>query len=147
MKKLNNKGFAITAIIYSIMLLFVLILASFLSILIGRNKRTDTLINSIYNDVVYEDINVFFKNDGTVYEEGVEYIINEEKANNMYVTKERAIYHFSMSGKHWETILPPNTIVINNKIKLNGDDDKLYYYIVTDKTTDESKNVNNYNEL
>lgn len=53
---MNNKGFAITSIIYGLMLLFVVILTSFIAILVGRSRRMDFLIEGIYED--FENIPV-----------------------------------------------------------------------------------------
>jgi len=43
--KLNNNGFAITGILYSLLILFVLVMASLLSLLVAKKNRLDVLIN------------------------------------------------------------------------------------------------------
>lgn len=157
MKKLNNKGFAITAIIYSIMLLFVLILSSFLQILIGRNKRTDALLTSTYDNISYDLIVVEFESDGTVYEgiikngrvmDRIKYSAKEdEETTDIYVTEKRSIYIFSYQSNGCISILPKNTIIINSNIKTDGDSDKLYYYVVTEEDDENSQDTSKYKEL
>ena len=48
---MNNKGFAITGILYGLMLIFILALTSFLSILVGKNRRIDELEKSVYENL------------------------------------------------------------------------------------------------
>ena len=55
---MNNKGFAITSIIYGLMILFVMVVSSFLSILVGRMNRMDELLEGVYETVGYEGIRV-----------------------------------------------------------------------------------------
>ncbi len=51
--KLNNKGFAITSILYGLLILFALLVASYLAILTSRKNRLDDIIENIekeYNE-------------------------------------------------------------------------------------------------
>lgn len=51
--KLNNKGFAITSILYGLLILFALLVASYLTILTARKNRLDDIIENIekeYNE-------------------------------------------------------------------------------------------------
>lgn len=45
--KLNNKGFAITAVLYGLLILFVVLVSSYLLVLSAKKDRVDTLVNEI----------------------------------------------------------------------------------------------------
>ena len=45
--KLNNKGFAITAVLYGILILFVILVSSYLTVLSARKNRASNLVNDI----------------------------------------------------------------------------------------------------
>lgn len=60
---MNNKGFAITGILYGLMLIFILALTSFLSILVGKNRRIDALTDSVYEKIKYETISITLLNE------------------------------------------------------------------------------------
>ena len=45
--KLNNKGFAITAVIYGLLILFVILVSSYLTVLSARKNRVDNLVKDI----------------------------------------------------------------------------------------------------
>ena len=46
--RLNNKGFAITAVIYGLLILFVILVSSYMTILSARKNRVDNLEKDIY---------------------------------------------------------------------------------------------------
>lgn len=48
--KLNNKGFAITAVLYGLLILFVILVGSYLTVLSVRKSRTDNLLNDMEED-------------------------------------------------------------------------------------------------
>ena len=50
--KLNNKGFAITAVLYGLLILFVILVSSYLLVLSVKKDRVDTIVNEIENDYV-----------------------------------------------------------------------------------------------
>lgn len=53
--KLNNKGFAITSILYGLLILFALLVASYLTILTARKNRLDDIIENNekeYNETI-----------------------------------------------------------------------------------------------
>lgn len=57
--KLNNKGFAITAVIYGLLILFVVLVSSYLTVLSARKNRVDNLVKDIetlYMDNYYSNI-------------------------------------------------------------------------------------------
>ena len=148
-KRLNNKGFAITAIIYGIMLLFVLILASFLSVLIGRNKRSDALLDSTYQNIKYDIYDIKINDDGSVLENDNSYTAKTgETTKDIYITKVRALYKFTYSnGNICNVILPKNVVVIDNTLRGESDNSKLYYYLVKDGDDNNSSDVSKYSML
>jgi len=141
---MNNKGFAITSIIYGLMLLFVVIVTSFLSILVGKNRRFDELVEGVYDSLEYETIEV------TINETKNDFTENE---NTTYVTKKRALYNFDINGEKCLTYLPRSVILITGEYKDPGNDsvkNNLYYYYQKDNseyTKKEAKDLNNYKEL
>ncbi len=59
--KLNNRGFAITAVLYGLLILFVILVSSYLLILSAKKNRLDNLIEdaeNIYNGVSSVDNNI-----------------------------------------------------------------------------------------
>lgn len=50
--KLNNKGFAITAVLYGLLILFVVLVSSYLLVLSAKKKRVETLVNDIEDTFV-----------------------------------------------------------------------------------------------
>ena len=51
--KLNNKGFAITSILYALLILFVLLVSSYLTILTVRKNRVDKITSKVENDYYF----------------------------------------------------------------------------------------------
>ena len=45
--KINNKGFAITAVLYGLLILFVILVSSYLLVLSARKNRVDNLVKDI----------------------------------------------------------------------------------------------------
>lgn len=125
---MNNKGFAITSIIYGLMLLFVVVVSSFLSILIGRNRRIDELIEGVYETLEFK--------------ENVVALTDFDLEKEVYVTPKRGMYYFSDSD--CRAYLPKSVVLITGESK-NPDDtsikDKLYYSV------NGSENVEDYKEL
>lgn len=61
--KINNKGFAITGILYGLLILFALLVASYLTILTARKNRLDNIIADIeaeYNENSYDNNNITY---------------------------------------------------------------------------------------
>ena len=126
---MNNKGFAITSIIYGLMLLFIVIITSFLSVLVGRNRRMDILMDSVYESL-YNEVNV---NENSF-----------DNSNNSYVTKKRSLYRFSINGNMCKAFLPKNTVLILGSFKDSSDvnvANKLYFKVGG------GEDVDDYNEL
>lgn len=83
--KLNNKGFAITSVLYGLLILFILLVGSFLTILTARKNRVDKITSKIEknyyfshtsDEITIEDIYTFrapytgkyiFNNDDNCY--------------------------------------------------------------------------------
>ena len=115
---MNSKGFAITSIIYGLMLLFVLTISSFLAVLVGKNRRMESITEGIYESIKYEVIEKSITGPTT------------------YTTEKRAKYVFTEQG--CSAYLPKNTVLItketyyyniNESSTITGDD--LYYCIAT----------------
>ena len=47
--KLNNKGFAITAVLYGLLILFVFLVGSYLTVLTAKKNRVDKITEEIEN--------------------------------------------------------------------------------------------------
>ena len=110
---MNNKGFAITGILYGLMLIFILVLTSFLSILVGKNRRIDELEKSVYESVKLSHITIE---------------LTDEVDKYQYTTLSNAIYTIKYSGRECNAILPINTVLISGNVKSNVvNDDKVYY--------------------
>jgi len=120
---MNNKGFAITSIIYGLMLLFVLMIASFLTILVGRNRRMDDLISSVQDTLEYETIEVTYNDSDNKFNDNISTIEDAD----IYVTPKRAKYNFSNIVSNCIVYLPKNTVVITNSIKTDSSLGTLYY--------------------
>ncbi|MBQ8193540.1 MAG: hypothetical protein IJZ46_05670 [Bacilli bacterium] len=48
--KLNNKGFAITAVLYGLLILFVLLVSSYLVVLSVKKDRVEDIVNEIEDE-------------------------------------------------------------------------------------------------
>jgi len=134
MKKLNNKGFAITGIIYGLMLLFVLIISSFLSILIGRNRRMDELVLGIYETLEYPSFNVVYDSNTNIFT--VDGTASENEG--VFVTKQRGKYTIGSCTMY----LPKNVVVISEKMKNPDSTLNKFYY-----KADGGQEVEEYTEL
>ena len=122
---MNNKGFAITGILYGLMLIFILALTSFLSILVGKNKRIDELEKSAYENLELKKETYNFADNDDDYK---------------YTTSSNGLYTFNYNGSICNAYLPSNTVVITSKTK-NEETNKLYYKIGG------SSNLEDYLEL
>ena len=50
--KLNNKGFAITAVLYGLLILFIILVSSYLLVLSAKKDRVDTLVKDIEKNYI-----------------------------------------------------------------------------------------------
>lgn len=108
---MNNKGFAITSIIYGLMILFVMVVSSFLSILVGRMRRMDELIEGVYDTVKYEKI-----------------LVNESDFDNetkTFVTNKKGLYNID---NRCEVYLPKDVVIIRGETKSSNDIDQDKYF-------------------
>lgn len=134
---MNNKGFAITSIIYGLMLLFVVIITSFLSILVGRNRRMDELAEGVYESLKYEEI-IITKDSFT------------ENDNTSYGTPKRALYHFDIDKDgtvECLSYLPKNTALILGTTRGEGTENDVYYYYTKISGDTSGADVTNYEKI
>lgn len=100
--KLNNKGFAVSAIIYSVLVLFLLILIAFLSLMssarIFANKSNEGVIESLTEEII--PINQMVGVGGVSY----------------YMTPYSGNYLIVASGKQGYIYLPKNTSIQNGGV-------------------------------
>lgn len=104
---MNNKGFAITGILYGVLLLFLMVLISLLSVLVFRLNRFTTLVDEVSSDMENKNL--------------VE--INETiDTTKYYQTPYRGKYTFTINGTTTKcyAYLPKN-------IALKTDSNKMYY--------------------
>lgn len=107
MKKLNNRGFAITAVLYGLLILFLMLLLGTLRILNTERKRMEKISDTIDNSIVKMDY----------------FGINNESisAGGIYVAPYRGKYIITVNDNNTEyyMYLPIYSIVSidnNNKI-------------------------------
>ena len=127
MKKLNNKGFAITAILYSILILFLLLFLATLKILNTRNDRIEKNYESVMKNFTSSD----------------EVNINVDLATG-YSTKYRGRYEIKINESTVYTYLPAYTLIVIKEEKLtsvsSGGVEKVL--MLLNKDNEEIKNEN-----
>lgn len=100
MKRLNNRGFAITAVLYGLLILFLLLFLGMIRILNTERKRMEKISDEIDKSIVNMDkIDI---NSGEISEGGI------------YVTPYRGKYVFKINGdetKEYYMYLPIYSIV------------------------------------
>jgi uncharacterized protein YpmB len=106
---MNNKGFAITGILYGLMVLFMMLMLSFLSVLTAKKNKLEAISNSIDDSITMsEDIDV------------------AASSLTTYKTKYRGNYVFTINSNTNEcsVYLPSNAEVTisSGKIIVNGKD-------------------------
>lgn len=130
--KLNNKGFAITVLLYSVMILFLLLFASTLKILKTRNDKLTNIEGRVEDNVVLNDCETI-SSDNT----------------SPYTSMFRGKYIFTINGDTTEyyVYLPRYTTmkVESGSIKFysNEDDDKTDDVSIYNSTTPLT-NVNSF---
>jgi len=123
---LNKKGFAITGILYTILILFLLLLSSLLAILATRINRLSDLHDNITSIIKY----------------GNEILLTEvidSIQNNYYITKYRGKYEIEINdNKTCYAYLPNNTLLTiqDNKIKYKNYPNDSQCMINTENLTD-----------
>lgn len=111
MKRLNNRGFAITAVLYGLLILFLLLFLGMIRILNTERKRMEKISDEIDKSIVNMDkIDI---NSGEISEGGI------------YVTPYRGKYVFKINGdetKEYYMYLPIYSIVSisEGKIKVTS---------------------------
>lgn len=143
---MNNKGFAITSIIYGLMILFVMVVASFLSVLVGRNRRMDDLLEGVRETLDYPVINVNYNpTDSFFYIDGMQ----AYSSQGAYVTDKRGQYSLTFNNEtpSCTVYLPKNTVIVYGNYFDSSiySEKKFHHYIVIDK--DDGTKEEKYTEL
>ena len=128
--KLDNKGFAITGILYTILIVFLFVLSSLLLTMSTKLNRSIKLTNNIYSSVEN-------KNEISYIDDDNNYI---DSNNNYFVAQYRGKYEFVINnGNECFAYLPEDSIVLikNNKI----------YYKKDNNIESSSINVNDINDI
>lgn len=103
MKRLNNRGFAITAVLYGLLILFLLLFLGMIRILNTERKRMEKISDEIDKSIVNMDkIDININSDNVISEGGI------------YVTPYRGKYVFKINGdetKEYYMYLPIYSIV------------------------------------
>ena len=145
---MNNKGFAITGIVYGILVLFILVIASFLTILVGRSRRMDELFEGVRNNLYYDTVDITLDSNyqfgDNAYQENLD----------VYNTSKRGKYIFTFPDTSKCIVyLPKNVVIINKPLRETGNEDvsldnnnSLYYYKVYEGHTNSSE-VDDYEKL
>ena len=123
---MNNKGFAITGILYGILLLFLAVLASLLAVLSTRINRLFTLT---------EEVNASIENKNTIN-------INTT-ITDYYITEYRGKYTFNVNGSTCTSYLPSNILlrINNNKLQYLTPTLTEGNYVLNTSTTEGLTNV------
>jgi len=137
--KLNRKGFAITGILYTILILFLLLLSSLLAILSARINRLSNINIAISGEIEYQNIIDI----GIIYEGAID---NDRNVSNpiyddkYYITNYRGKYKFTItynddSSNVCYSYLPRNVAIIINNDSINYvepsiDDDGNFFWEV-----------------
>lgn len=101
MKRLNNRGFAITAVLYGLLILFLLLFLGMIRILNTERKRMEKISDEIDKSIVNMD-KIGINSDNMISEGGI------------YVTPYRGKYVFNITGdtsKEYYMYLPIYSIV------------------------------------
>ncbi len=127
MIKLNNKGFAISTIIYSTLILFLMVMLSFLQAISTSKNKLELASTSAKEIISYSNID-----------------INFELGSEYYITPYRGKYTISTSEGTACIYLPKNTLImqINNNLKINDE-----IVSINNNTSDKYKflNIDNTN--
>lgn len=112
MKRLNNRGFAITAVLYGLLILFLLLFLGMIRILNTERKRMEKISDEIDKSIVNMD-KIDINSDNVISEGGI------------YVTPYRGKYVFNITGdetKEYYMYLPIYSIVSisEGKIKVTS---------------------------
>lgn len=118
--KLNNKGFAMSAIIYSALILFLMVMLAFLSALSSRKNQLTKVIESAENTLQYKEIN-----------------INQTlSSNDYYITKYRGKYKITTPSGTGEIYLPKDIVIMksDNGIKFENSSNYVINFETYDNT-------------
>lgn len=94
---MNNKGFAITGILYGAMIVFFMVVASFLGILSSKKKLLESATNDIKNSIELKSLEI---SPQTL------------AINNRYITPVSGKYSLSFSNCSGDIFLTKDTLII-----------------------------------
>ena len=133
MKKLNNKGFAISTVLYAVLIMIVIIITLIMGIMQTNRKNTHDLV-----DQIEDELNRFSLKDTS---------FNSIDDKDNTITAQEYIVPFSQSG--WYKIELWGSSSSDSKgsyttglIKLTDDADKLYFYIGKNGKSSEVRLIN-----
>ena len=140
--KLNNKGFAITGILYTVLILFLLVLSSLLLMLTTRINRLIKLTDNINKEVENKNSIDIENYDGSgVVNQNM--ISNPIDGNKYFITSYRGKYEFVINDNNANicySYLPENTLLSISdgilKYKLPTLDESGNYVVDTFNLTD-----------
>lgn len=140
--KLNNKGFAITGILYTVLILFLLLLSSLLLMLTTRINRLIKLTDSINKEVENNNV-IEIENYDSTSAENENKISNPIDGTKYFITSYRGKYEFNINDNNTNTCysyLPENTLLSISdgilKYKLPTLDESGNYVVDTSNLTD-----------
>ena len=139
--KLNNKGFAITAVLYGLLILFVILVSSYLLVLSAKKDRVDNLVNEIEKDYSMETIKMPLQGAAlyitNLYKNNIPVQITQYDTNNKEVAK--YYYSYMDTKKTWgimnDGINKSGNFITNADVLVNGTSGNIRYY---------GKNPDNY---
>ncbi len=137
--KLNNKGFAITGILYTVLILFLLLLSSLLLMLTTRINRLIKLTDTINGEV--ENSNVINISEYSS-DDNENKMSNPIDGNKYFITSFRGKYEFTINDNNniCYSYLPENTLLSISdgtlKYKLPSIDEDGNYIVDTSNLSD-----------
>jgi len=102
--KLNNKGFAISTMIYSIFLLFLALTATLLALLAYRRTILSAYKNAIYNEVEKMPT-VTISNDTVSYDNRLMYDLNDDKIRYEGTLESISLEGYEIPKEEYKTYL------------------------------------------
>lgn len=82
--KLNNKGFAITAVLYGLLILFVLLISSYLLVLSAKKNRVDTITSELEEEYLIDKVLDNFSFPLTIPADGIYVFSFTDNAGSVY---------------------------------------------------------------
>lgn len=116
--KLNNKGFAITAVLYGLLVLFVILVSSYLLVLSAKKDRIDTIVNEIENSYT-GSMRTLISHINTIY----------NNAEKVIITTGGIEYNYALSVNLMNDRLGGTTTDYNGgNLRYHGEEPQNYIY-------------------